>query len=130
MWAHPQAKHPALEGQGTCQPPIPLQMQQPALVLLGISAQRTWQGAPCCSPREAQPGGCGKAQLPLPRALQRGKGAQVQLLPKGCERVRAGSDFTLGVAASRGLLSTQRGGGGLNIPAWQVSTAISVSHSA
>lgn len=49
----------------------------------------------------------GKAQPQLPRARQRGRGAKVRLLPKRCERVRAGSDLALSIATSRGVFSTQ-----------------------
>lgn len=46
--------------------------------------------------------------------------------------MRAGSDFALSIATSRGVFGTQHVcvgvRGELNIPAWQVSTAISVSH--
>lgn len=49
----------------------------------------------------------GKAQPQLPRALQRGRGDKVRLLPKRCVCGRAGSDLALSIAAARGVLSTQ-----------------------
>lgn len=136
MWAHPQDKHQALEGQGKCQPFTHLQVQQPAPSAAGHLCPKDVAGSTVPLSREGSAQKMrrwGKAQLQLPRALQRGRGDQVRLLPKRCEWVRTGSDFALSIATFRGIFSTQHvcvGGGELSIPAWQVSTAISVSHSA
>lgn len=80
MWAHPQAKHQALEGQGKCQPFIHLQVQQPAPSAAGYLCPKDMAESTVLLSRERSARKMrrwAKAQLKLPRALQRGRGDQV-----------------------------------------------------
>lgn len=125
------------KAKGCAKPFVHLQVQQPPPSTAGYPCPKDVAGSTVLLSGESSAQKMRrreKVQLKLPHALERGRGDHVQLLPKRCEWVRAGSGFALSIATSRGVFQHPTrvcwgGGGKLNIPAWQVSTAISVSHS-